>query len=167
MKAPVGFIVALSATVYAVWLVLSGHYTGFLLAVGAVCTALVVYVALRMEVVDEEGVPFVHLGPKLLAYIPWFMLEIVKSNLEVTRVILQPKMPINPRLFTVRGQQRTDLGRVIFANSITLTPGTITVEAAPGKLVVHALDGASGEDLVEGALERKVGEVFTAKRGTR
>lgn len=162
MKAPLGYVLALAATVFGIWLVLSGHYTPFLLAVGVACTALVVYIALRMDVIDNEGVPMVHMTRHVFTYIPFFMGEILKSNWEATRVILSPSLPINPRLFKVRGLQRTDLGRMIFANSITLTPGTITVAIKGETFFVHALIGDSAEGMDEGEMNRRVA---TLERG--
>lgn len=156
MKASLGHIVALGAGVYATWLLLSGHYTPFLLIVGLICTALVVYIALRMDVVDAEGVPTMNLTAKFFTYMPWFVLEIVKSNLATARVILSPTLPINPLIFQVRGLQRTDLGRVIFANSITLTPGTTTIAVRGENLLVHALVADSATGMDEGEMNRRV-----------
>lgn len=156
MKTPLSYTLILGAAVFAVWLLLSGHYDPFLLIVGVLCSAGVVYVALRMNVVDEEGVPMIHIGPRIFGYIPWFLLEIWKSNIDATKVILSPSLPINPKLFRVRGLQRTDLGRMIFANSITLTPGTITVAVQGDTFHVHALVGDSAEGMDEGPMNLRV-----------
>lgn len=156
MKAPLSYIITLGLTVFAVWLLLSGMFEPFLLIIGVVSTVLVVYVALRMNVVDEEGVPAVHLTKHFFTYIPWFMVEILKSNWDATKVIVNPSLPINPRLFRVQGMQRTDLGRMIFANSITLTPGTITVAVKGNTFFVHALVADNAEGMDEGDMNVRV-----------
>ncbi|MEX2571879.1 MAG: Na+/H+ antiporter subunit E [Gemmatimonadota bacterium] len=153
---PITQVLVLGAVVYAVWLLLSGHYDPFLMTVGFVCTVLVVFFALRMEVVDSEGVPVIHLTARIWTYLPWLVVQIFLSNLAVTRIILSPGLPINPKLLRVRSLQRTDLGRVIFANSITLTPGTVTVAVTGGDLHVHALDGAAAGDMDDNEMNRRV-----------
>jgi len=149
-------VLTLSVVVYAVWLLLSGHYTPFLLIIGLVSTAFVVFIAMRMEVIDDEGVPVFHLTGRIFNYLPWLVVEIVRSNLAVTRIILDPGLPIRPGLVKVRGLQRTDLGRVIFANSITLTPGTVTVAVTGDNLHVHALVEESASGMDDGEMNRRV-----------
>ncbi len=139
----------------AVWLLWSGHYTGLLLTLGALCCALVVYIAHRMDVIDHEGHPS-HLTWRFPGYWLWLSVEIVKANLDVTRRVLDLRLPIDPRLFEVKTSQRTDLGRVIYANSITLTPGTVSTDVGAETIQVHAI-GAEGErDLQAGAMDAKV-----------
>jgi multicomponent Na+:H+ antiporter subunit E len=85
----------------------------------------------------------------------------------VAGIILHPKLPIAPRLIRHETKLRSDSELVVLGNSITLTPGTITVEIAPGELVVHAIDAAASEDLLGGALERRVSRIFPATEGDR
>ena len=120
------------------WLLLSGHYTPLLIGFGVGSTVLVVYLAIRMDVVDREGVPL-HVGGRLWLYLPWLFKEIFVSNIEVARIILDPKLPISPIMIRFHGSQETDLGRAIYANSITLTPGTITTGVHGTELEVHSL----------------------------
>jgi len=134
----------LGATLFGFWLALSGHYTPLLLSFGVGSCVLVVYLALRMDVVDREGVPF-HVAARFLLYLPWLMKEVFVANLEVAKVILDPKMPISPRMVVFHGSQETDLGRAIYANSITLTPGTITTGVAGQEFQIHALSAANLE----------------------
>jgi multicomponent Na+:H+ antiporter subunit E len=125
------------------WLLLSGYFEKpLILAMGAVSVVLVVLISHRMDVVDHEGHP-VHLSLRGALYWPWLLKEIVKSSIDVSRVILQRRMHIHPSVFTVRGRQRTELGLVIFANSITLTPGTATIALDGDRLTVHALTTAA------------------------
>lgn len=128
------------------WLLLSGMFTPFLVAAGAGSALAVVLLARRMDVVDHEGHP-IHLGWwALFSYWPWLAREIVLSGWDVTKRILHPSLPISPTLVEFIPSQKTDIGLVIHANSITLTPGTISVEVEPGRFLVHALtrEGAAG-----------------------
>ena len=102
-----------------------------------------------------------------IAYAPWLFVRILKSGLHVSRLILHPALPISPRLIRYRTELESDGALVTIGNSITLTPGTITVEAKPGELLVHAIDEASSQDLVSGALEDKVRRVFPEQGGSK
>ncbi len=95
-----------------------------------------------------------------VVYGPWLFVRILKSGLHVSRLILHPSLPIAPRLIRHRTNLRSDGELVTIGNSITLTPGTITIEAGPGELLVHAIDEPSSEDLVGGLLEDRVARVF-------
>lgn len=140
---------------YLFWLVLSGYFTAFLLSAGAVSAAAVVWFAQRMDVIDAEGHP-VHLGWRILAYWAWLSKEIVKSAWNVSRIIVDPRLPISPTLVTFSPTQKTTVGLVIHANSITLTPGTITIEARAGEFLVHALTRAGAEGVTTGDMDRRV-----------
>lgn len=105
-----------------------------------------------MDVVDKEGVPL-QIAVRFLLYVPWLMKEVFVANLEVAKVILDPKMPISPRMVVFHGSQKTDLGRVIYANSITLTPGTITTGVEGQEFQIHALSAADLETGEEQAMD--------------
>jgi multicomponent Na+:H+ antiporter subunit E len=130
--------IALGIALFAFWLALSGHYTPFLLAMGLLSSLLCVALAGRMGLIDGETVP-TQLRLSLPLYWLWLAWEIVKSNYEVGRIILSPRMVLGQQFVLVPTRQATEMGRVIFANSITLTPGTVTVEADENTLLVHAL----------------------------
>jgi multicomponent Na+:H+ antiporter subunit E len=143
------------------WLLLSGHFDPLLLSFGVASTIGVVLIALRMEVVDHEAVPLqVRFG--FLGYLVWLAAEIAKSNIAVARIILNPKLPISPQMIRVKMSQKSDLGRVTYANSITLTPGTVSVEVEGDEILVHAITREMGEALAEGDMDRRV----TAIEGT-
>lgn len=131
----------LGAILYGFWLLLSGHYTPLLLGLGVLSCALVVFIARRMDVVDEEGLPL-QIVPRFIAYLPWLLLEILKSNLVMARIVLSPKMSIQPTLGRYPIPFKTDLGRVIYGNSVTLTPGTVTTQIDKDTIEVHVLVGA-------------------------
>jgi multicomponent Na+:H+ antiporter subunit E len=147
----------------AFWLLLSGYFTPFLLAMGAASALLVTwYTDRRMNVLDREGHP-VHLSLNALTYWPWLIREITTAAWDVTRVILHPRLPISPCLIRVPTSQVTDVGQVIYANSITLTPGTISVEVDDDSILVHALTQAGAEGLKTGDMDRRC----TAFEGAR
>ncbi|HAT34106.1 MAG TPA: hypothetical protein DCS82_00195, partial [Rhodospirillaceae bacterium] len=104
------------------WLMLSGLFDNMLiLGLGAASVASVLYIAHRMDVIDHEGHP-IHLGWRAVAYWPWLLWEILKANLDVAKIIISPRMNIQPHIFVVNASQSSELGHVIYANSITLTP---------------------------------------------
>ena len=130
----------------AFWLLLSGIFTPFLVAAGVGSALAVTLFSKRMDLIDHEGHP-IHLAwPALLSYWPWLLKEIAKSGWDVSKRILDPRLPISPALIEFQPTQQTSLGLVIHANSITLTPGTISVEVEPNRFLVHALtqEGAAG-----------------------
>ena len=140
---------------FAFWLVLSGLFEPFLMTAGAASAIAVVWFAHRMEVIDHEGHP-IHLGWRAATYWPWLFWEIVKSAWDVSRIILHPRLPIAPQLVRVKPTQRTAVGLVTYANSITLTPGTVSLEVSEATIVVHALTTEGAASLVEGEMDRRV-----------
>ena len=144
------------------WLLLSGFFTLFLMSAGAGCALAVVWFARRMGVVDPEGHP-IQVGWPVLLYWPWLLREIVKSAWDVSRIILAPSLPISPTLVRFKPTQRSDLGLVIHANSITLTPGTIAIEVGPDEFLVHGLTRGGAEGVIDSDMDRRV----TACEGSR
>ena len=137
------------------WVALSGYFTPFLLAAGAGSAIAVTLFARRMDVVDAEGHP-VQLGWRIVVYWAWLSKEIAKSCWDVSRIIVHPKLPISPTLVTFRPSQKTMVGLAIHANSITLTPGTITIDASNDEFLVHALTRAGAEGATSGDMDRRV-----------
>lgn len=149
-------LIALTGVLFALWLLLSGHYTPWFLFLGAGSTIVSVYIAHRMDVADEEGVPVIHLTLRIVTYVPWLIWEVLKSNFTVARIVLSPGLPISPTVTRFRALQKTDLGRVIMANSVTMTPGTVTVAVTGEDLHVHALYGGAVEGIEDGPMNRRV-----------
>jgi len=102
-----------------------------------------------------------------IAYQPWLFGQILKSGFHVSRLILDPKLPIAPELVRHRTKFRSDGELVALGNSITLTPGTITVEVVPGELVVHTIDEVSRKDFLSGSFEAKIDRVFVPEESER
>ena len=137
------------------WLLLSGYFTVFLVTMGALSAVAIVALGRRMEVIDREGHP-IDMGWRVLGYWPWLAKEIVKSAWDVSRIIVDPRLPISPCLVRARTSQKTAVGVVTYANSITLTPGTISVDVREGEILVHALTRESAAGLLEGEMDRRV-----------
>ena len=148
----------LGLTLFAFWLALSGHYTPLLLTLGVVSCVLVVYLAHRMEAIDEEGVPL-QASLRLLVYLPWLLKEIFVANIVVAKVIRARDLKISPRIVFFLGTQKTDLGRAIYANSITLTPGTITTGVNENEFEIHALRASDLETGEEQAMDLRCSRV--------
>jgi multicomponent Na+:H+ antiporter subunit E len=146
---------ALVLTLFIFWLLLSGIYTPFLVLAGLGASIAVGVLAWRMDLADREGHP-VHLTAAALAYWPWLVKEIVKSGWQVSRIILHPRLPISPALVRFQPSQKSAVGLVTHANSITLTPGTITVEADHQEFLVHALTSAAAAGVVDSEMDRRV-----------
>ena len=138
----------------AFWLLWSGHwYDTLLLSLGAMSITAVVFISWRMGVVDKEGHPY-HLAWRPIVYLPWLLLEIVKANIDVTKRVFSGD--IRPTLVRVKATQKTELGLVIYANSITLTPGTISLRIRDGYILVHAVHSGGADDLEEGGMDARV-----------
>lgn len=138
-----------------VWLLLSGHFTSTLITYGLLSCALVVALMAHLRMLDDEALP-IQFGLRPFFYLPWLFKEIVLSNLAVAKVILDPKLPIRPRVLRVRASQKSDVARVMYANSITLTPGTVTLDVRDGEFLVHSLTDESAEGLLTGEMDRRV-----------
>lgn len=147
---------SLFVVLFIAWVLLSGYFTPFLLGAGAGSALAVVWLSRRLGIVDEESHPL-HMGWRLVSsYWPWLLWEIVKSAWDVTKRIVSPgRFPISPSLVEFAPTQSSDLGLVIHANSITLTPGTIAVEVERGHFLVHALTQGAGDGLAGSDMDRR------------
>ena len=143
----------------ALWLILSGIYKPMLIGFGLVSVALVMVIVRRMDQVDGDHVQIRIKPIRFFFYLFWLLIEITKSNWRVTKIILSRTISIRQNLFEVPYTQTSDLGQVIFANSITLTPGTLTIETESGGFLVHALsyDPTDMDALAD--MDRRVTEI--------
>lgn len=147
---------ALFLILLSVWLLNSGHYTLMMISFGVASCLFVVFLSLRMGIVDDEAEP-VHLLPRAVVYLPWLVKEIFKSNIDVARRVLAPgRLRISPRIIEAGTTQHSELGRVIYANSITLTPGTVSIRVHGDSITVHAIADDVAEGLLEGEMDRRV-----------
>lgn len=146
-------------TLFIFWLLLSGIYSSFLVSAGFGSALAIALLARRMKLLDREGFPAHLLGKVLFSYWPWLLKEIMKSAWAVTKCILSPRLPISPTLVEFAPTQKTDLGLVIHANSITLTPGTIAVEVEPSRFLVHALTREGAASLAGSEMDRRCADL--------
>ncbi len=146
---------SLFVILYVFWLLLSGFFTPFLLAAGAGSALAVVWFARRIDLVDDKRHP-IRLGATIFLYWPWLLKEVVKSAWDVSKIILHPRLPISPTLIRFKPSQASDIGLVIHASSITLTPGTITVEARSNEFLVHGLTRAGALAAVDSEMNDRV-----------
>ena len=148
---------------YVFWLLLSGHFEPLLLGLGLASVVLTVFLAKRMNVIDHESYPF-RLYPRLPAFLVYLFREIINANIDVIkRIITLGTPPISPQLIKVPHMQNTDLGRVIYANSITLTPGTVSVELTKDNVTIHALTKQAADDLSDGRMAKAVQDQVAEK----
>ena len=146
---------SLFAALYLFWLLLSGFFTAFLMSAGVGSALAVVWFARRMNGPQARAARL-HLGLRAFSSGPWLLKEIAKSAWSVTRVVLDPRLPISPTLVRFKPSQKTEVGLVLHANSITLTPGTITIEADGGEFLVHGLTREGALGAVDSEMDRRV-----------
>lgn len=150
--------ILISIMLFIYWLLLSGHFhEPWLVISGAVLSVGVVFFCTYKGIVDAESFPIEKL-PRSLLYWPWLGWQIVLSALNVTKLILNPKLPIAPRMVKVATLQRSPVGLTTYANSITLTPGTISVEVGERRkaIWVHAITRENADGFADDEMNRRV-----------
>ncbi len=151
------------------WLLMSGHYDLFHIALGMLSVVVVLLLNLHMNSIQffSRDVPEweqIQYG-RGLAYIPWLSWEIILASLQVAYVVLHPRLPIKPTILRFTAKLPNAGARVILGNSITLTPGTVTLEIQDEEFVVHALIEDSASGLVDGTMPTKVAKLFRKTSG--
>lgn len=146
---------SLAAVLAVLWLGLSGVYTPVVLSLGAVSVLLVLWLSARMEVVGIEHNP-VLFSWRLPIYWLWLVWQVVLANVHVASLVLQPKR-LRPRVFRSPVPHHSEVARVTYANSITLTPGTITLRLRDDHIEVHAIDEISAAGVHSGEMAARVG----------
>ena len=149
---------SLTASLMLFWMLISGDFGLLNLVLGLASALLVVAISRRMDVVDQESQPL-NLSARLPVYWAWLAGKVIKSNLDVTRAIWTPGKSISPTMVRLKLSQQTALGKVIYANSITLTPGTVTLAIEDHEILVHALTRADAALLETGEMDRQVREL--------
>jgi len=147
--------ISLFLTLVAFWLLNSGHYSLLILSLGFASIALILVIVHKMDVVDHESQP-IYLSSKIFGYYLWLIKEIIKANITVVKHIWLGEQSISPTLKTIKISQKTDMGKVIYANSITLTPGTVAIDIVDNEITVHALLYKDLESLEIGEMDRRV-----------
>ncbi len=153
---------------FAFWLLLSGRYQAKYIIIGAISAALVTFLTndLFYFALQRNELPGIKARQVLLQiwrfllYLPWLLLQIILANVQVAYLVLHPRMPIEPGLLLFRTKMRKGIAQVTLANSITLTPGTITASLEEGNYIIHNLKPPLASSLVEGTMQNRVAHVY-------
>lgn len=146
---------------YLHWILWSGKFDAFHLSLGVISCALVTFMSYDLYFKRKKfSSKIIVEAIRFIKYIPWLFYQIVLSNIHVASLVLSPKMPIDPKVIRYKTKLKTDIALVTFANSITLTPGTITADISEGEYYVHALSKKVADDLMTGKMEDKVAYIF-------
>ena len=148
----------ISITLYIFWLLLSGHYVSLLLALGGLSVLIVTYLLRRMDQIDAEPITL-RPGFKFFHYIGWLLWQVVLSNIDVARRIWHPALPIQPCWEKLDTKVSTPLEKTMYANSITLTPGTLTTDVEDDYFMIHSLTPEGMEDLRQGEMQRRIMDI--------
>lgn len=146
------------------WLVLSGHFTFFFILTGMVCSGVCVWLVSLLP--QEKEMLHLKSWWRFPGYVLWLLKEIVVSSIEVALQVWKPEMAISPGYAFVPTRQGTDTGRVIYANSITLTPGTVSITVQPKRIWVHALKQEALKQLQEGAMDTRIYAITKGTKGS-
>ena len=158
----------LAAILFAFWLILSGRFDVGHIAAGLFCTCLITLLTtswLRQPAVSlggrlsVDGISWV----SFFLYLPWLGAQVVLANLHVARVVLSPNLPVNPSLVKTPVNESNIYARLVLANSITLTPGTVSLDLTEKEIVVHALTSTTAASVQAGEMYRRVERIFTSK----
>ena len=146
---------------YVNWMIWSGKFDAFHLSLGVISCIIVTFTAHDL-LFKRTRFSFRDLTEvfRLFAYIPWLIYQIFLANIHVASLVLNPRMPIDPKMIRFKTKLNKDISLTTFANSITLTPGTITADIVDGELYVHALNQKVADDLMSGEMENRVAHVF-------
>jgi len=142
------------------WALLSGKFDAFHITLGVICSLIVAYLGHDLLFANVRVGDGRVIAQRFLYYIPWLLREIVTANFHVAYLALSPEMPIDPQIITFRTKLESDISWVTLANSITLTPGTITMDIEDREFMVHALDRKVADDLDTGEMEDRVAHIF-------
>ena len=156
------------AVLFTFWLILSGKFELKYLSFGVASAALVTFIT--QDLLEPEArqrkkkasstASLLKPGWRLFSYFVWLVYSIVEANLQVAYLVLHPKLPIEPGLLRFRTRLRSKVGHILLANSITLTPGTITVDLTEGTYWVHALVPQAAGSLLEAKMQTKLEAIF-------
>ena len=145
----------------AVWLLWSGIFTPLLLGLGLLSCVITFLLVRRMGYFEDHlfALPF---SFRLFGYWAWLMREVIRSSLEVARIVIDPRLPISPRVLEIKATSQHPVDQVILANSITLTPGTLALDLHEGVIQVHTLTEAGARDLMSGEMDRRVSQLHAS-----
>ena len=158
MNKPYARILILALLLIVAWVLWSGYLKTLLLGLGALSCVLTIWVVRRMGYFEEETFAF-HYDWRLLGFWGWLSREVVLSSIEVARVVLRRKVDVEPKVVDIDGSGLGPVDLALLGNSITLTPGTLTLDVYEGRLLVHALTPEGAAALQRGEMQRRVAEL--------
>ena len=150
------FLFLKTMALFVFWVLLSASFEWIHLSLGLICSFAVAW----LNSGHSPFIPKFRVWSRVLFYLPWLFYKIIQSSLHLTKLILHPALPIDPKLISVESKLNHHAAVVLFGNSITLTPGTITAEVDRNKLIVYAIDKVSGEDFESNQMESKIAYIF-------
>ncbi len=143
------------------WLFLSGHYDSFHITIGVLCCAGIAYSSTDLLYVDQPDKKRTVVLAQFFIYTFWLLYQIILANFQVAKLVLNPKLKIDPRIIVYRAEHlHGDVAQATYGNSITLTPGTVTLDIRGTDFHVHALTPDFAADLESGEMERRVAKVY-------
>lgn len=158
------YLPGLAIALAALWFTLSGETSVLFLFFGLLSVLASIWLAARLEIIDRDASPW-HRLPSLLLYHFWLLWEIIKSNIQVIASVLNPRRAIDPATVDLQVSSRSDLAKTTFANSITLTPGTVTIDIDKGVMTVHALHKANATPQAFAQMERLASQASDGAAG--
>lgn len=149
-------IITPAVLLFALWLLLSGYFKPLLIGLGLGSAGFAAWLATHLDIVRNPMSRPLRFSVRLVGYVPWLIFEVIKSNFDVAWRLWHPRLPISPRVVSVTIEQTSALGIAAYANSITLTPGTVSIGTEEGVIQVHALADEIAEGLLDGEMGRRV-----------
>jgi len=161
---------------FAFWLLLSGHYDFKHIIMGVISACVITilthdiffpafFLGKHGKKEEENNLLFIVLSSlRIILYLPWLLYQILIANFRVAYLVLHPKMPISPALIKFQTELQRGISQVTLANSITLTPGTVTIDLKDGNFIIHALEPGAAQSLTDGEMQRKVGVIFNENK---
>tara|TARA_E500000331_G_scaffold319923_1_gene333010 strand:- start:1316 stop:1822 length:507 start_codon:yes stop_codon:yes gene_type:complete len=142
------------------WISLSGYFNALQLGLGFVSSVAVIWLTIRLKLLTFDGVRLALL-PRYPLYLLWLIRQIIWSNLLVARIVLSPRMPLHRQIVLTKPKQHSDMATTIYANSITLTPGTVTVDSSEDGLLVHSLAKVFADGVLANEMNNRIAGLET------
>ena len=156
---------AVFVILFVFWIVFSGHFDALHLGLGLACSAIVAALSYDLMLPDPLSASTVVKAGRFLTYIPWLLYQVLLANVHVVYLVLRPSK-IRPQIVRFKTGLTSELAQVTLGNSITLTPGTITMDIDDGEFYIHAVSDRAAMSVIEGDMERRVGHVFLEAANT-
>ncbi|MDI1472247.1 MAG: Na+/H+ antiporter subunit E [Thermodesulfovibrio sp.] len=153
---------------FLLWLIFSGMFDAFHLALGVVSCLIVTLISGDL-IFQNERFTMNHIkeGIRFIKYLPWLIYQIILANIHVAYLVLHPKMPIEPIIIAYKAKLKRDISKVVFSQSIILTPGTITMDIVDDTFIVHCISKKVADDLFTGEMEQRIADVFERENTKR